>query len=148
LSLRTLIHTIAAGALVAAALVPAAALAKPMGIIINPKPPVLGVVVKPPHPVLGIVLPPHPIPPHPITGIVIPPHPDHDHDHDDWGWWHHHPSRWMVEGGYALPARTVPMATPSASGPCTCLTKTYLGDGRVEFADICTKEAAIATPGS
>jgi hypothetical protein len=140
LSLRTLIHTIAASTLVAAALAPAAALAKPMGVIINPKPPVLGLVVKAPHPVLGIVLPPHP-----ITGIVIPPHSDHDHDH--WGWWHHHPSRWMVEGGYALPARTVPMATPIATGPCTCLTKTYLGDGRVEFADICTKEAAIATPG-
>jgi hypothetical protein len=35
--------------------------------------------------------------------------------------------------------------TPSAE-PCNCLTKQYLDDGSVLFRDICTKEAAIATP--
>jgi hypothetical protein len=30
--------------------------------------------------------------------------------------------------------------------PCNCLTKQYLDDGSVLFNDICTKEAAMATP--
>jgi hypothetical protein len=33
-----------------------------------------------------------------------------------------------------------------ASEPCNCLTKQYLDDGSVLFRDLCTKEAAIATP--
>jgi len=36
--------------------------------------------------------------------------------------------------------------TAAAGEPCTCLTKQYLDDGSVMFRDICTKEAAIATP--
>jgi hypothetical protein len=144
LSMRTLIHALTVGALVAAALASPGALAKPMGIVLPPKGPlpIPGVPVKPP-PIPGVPVKP----PTGVFGIVIPhPHPDPD---DHWGWWHHRrPSRWMVEGGYTVPTGTAPMATPSVSGPCTCLTKTYLGDGRVEFQDICTKEAAIAAPGS
>jgi hypothetical protein len=36
------------------------------------------------------------------------------------------------------------VAAPSA--PCNCLTKRYLDDGSVLFADICTTEQAMATP--
>jgi hypothetical protein len=44
-------------------------------------------------------------------------------------------------------ARPVVTATsPVAAEPCNCLTKQYLGDGSVLFKDICTKEAATATP--
>ena len=32
----------------------------------------------------------------------------------------------------------------AATGPCTCLTKTYTRDGLVVFADVCTNEAASA----
>ncbi len=35
--------------------------------------------------------------------------------------------------------------TPAAE-PCNCLTKQYLADGSALFQDLCTKEAAIATP--
>jgi hypothetical protein len=155
--MRTLIHALAAAALVATALAPPTALAKPMGIVLPPKPigvvlppkpmPILGITVKP-KPILGIVIPPKP---HPILGIVIPPHPDHDHDHwGGWWWWHHHHTPWIVEQAYSVPMRTVPVATSTyraPSGPCTCLTKTYLADGSVQFQDVCTKEAAIAAPG-
>jgi hypothetical protein len=34
----------------------------------------------------------------------------------------------------------------AAAEPCNCLTKQYLTDGSVLFRDICTKEAALATP--
>ena len=143
MSTRTWIHAIAAGALVAAALTPPAAFAKPMGILLPPKGPhpIPGIPVNPPS------IPGVPVKPPKIMGILVP-HPDHDHDH--WGsgwWWHHHGSPWMVEQGYAVPTRTVPLTTPTVGGPCTCLTKTYLSDGSVEFRDICTKEAATAMPG-
>jgi hypothetical protein len=113
-----------------------------------PNRPVTGIVVRPPHP--G----------RPVLGIVVrPPHPGHP------GWppirvgchWHHHcwgGPGWIGFGGgiavgavgtdYVAPvAATVPVR---AEGPCTCLTKTYLDDGSVLFKDLCTKEAAIASP--
>lgn len=37
-------------------------------------------------------------------------------------------------------------ATPVAQEPCNCLTKQYLDDGSVLFRDLCTREAAMATP--
>jgi hypothetical protein len=37
-------------------------------------------------------------------------------------------------------------AAPVAAAPCNCLTKQYLRDGSVLFTDICTREAAMATP--
>jgi hypothetical protein len=155
---RSLIVALAAGAAVAvAALAPGGAAAKPMGIIKPPMPGPMGVVkpvfgVKPP---LGIK-PPKPgpvvgvLPPKPFPGIIIP---HHDHDHDSW-WWRHHPrGPWVVEEGYPVDAPTVvtgPAAAVSGpapvNGPCSCLTKTYLSDGSVQFADVCTKESAIATP--
>ncbi len=37
-------------------------------------------------------------------------------------------------------------STPAVSANCNCLTKEYLEDGSVVFKDLCTKEAAMATP--
>ena len=44
------------------------------------------------------------------------------------------------------PVVTATSAAPVAAEPCNCLTKQYLDDGSVLFKDICTKEAATATP--
>ena len=45
------------------------------------------------------------------------------------------------------PATVITATSPAvASEPCNCLTKQYLDDGSVLFKDICTKEAAMATP--
>lgn len=79
---------------------------------------------------------------------------DHDHHHHWWPWWvvkWHHPHVW-IDGGYAVgggDAYVGGAATTAAvqtTAPCNCLTKQYLQDGSVLFKDICTKEAAIATP--
>jgi len=143
-------------ALAATALAPAGASAKPvMGVIIKPHP-VMGLVLPPKHPILGVVVhppglvvnPPHPIlgvvihPPHPIMGVVVH-HPDPDWDPPHM-WWHHHRSPVLIEEGEATRV-SVPVAT-QPTGPCNCLTKKYLEDGSVLFKDICTKEAAMATP--
>jgi hypothetical protein len=125
-----------------------------MGVPVKPGPivglpvkpgPVMGIPVKP-GPVMGIPVKPGP---GPITGIVIPPDHDHDHDHDhdwdhdhDYWWWHHFHRPVVIEEPVSSPVVSV----PSSPGPCTCLTKTYLQDGSVMFKDVCTKEAAIATP--
>jgi hypothetical protein len=125
-----------------------------MGVPINPpkpvfgvKPkPILGVVINPPHPITGVVI----NPPHPITGVVI--NPDPDHDHDGHFWWHHHHVPDFVVGGDAVRVSSpvlsapAPVTTAVPSAPCNCLTKQYLQDGSVLFKDICTKEAAVATP--
>jgi hypothetical protein len=156
MSTRSSILALAAAATFgAAALTPTVASAHlPMGVVVNK--PVMGIVLNPPKkPILGVVIhppglvvnPPHPImgviihPPHQITGIVIHPDPDPDPPHI---WWHHHHSPWLVEDGDSRRVSTPVVTVPSA--PCNCLTKKYLEDGSVLFRDVCTKEAAIATP--
>ena len=77
------------------------------------------------------------------------------HEHHKNVWWGHHP-HWGVgdypvvdgEPGPVMVDRVAaPVSVNSAGpGPCTCLTKTYLDDGSVMFKDLCTKEAALATP--
>jgi len=95
-----------------------------------------------------------------VTGIIIHPKPQPH----PWPW---HPISWckwhscgphfvpVVVGGTAVigtgavaTARTVsaPVTTAAPAAPCTCLTKTYLQDGTVMFKDVCTNEAAAATP--
>jgi len=44
------------------------------------------------------------------------------------------------------PVVTATNAPAVATAPCNCLTKQYLSDGSVLFQDLCTKEAATATP--
>jgi hypothetical protein len=113
-----------------------------LGVVIKPQP-VLGVVIKPPHPILGVVI----NPPHPIMGVVIH-HPDHDDDddHDHHFWWHRDHRPWLVEDGTPRVSTAVTTAPTAPTAPCTCLTKNYLTDGSVMFKDVCTKEAAVASP--
>src|SRR3974390_3301037 len=78
-----------------------------------------------------------------------------------WNHWNHYGyyHRWYWpgyrwyggDGGYqespapiAAAVSGAPVSGPAASGPCTCLTKTYTQDGLVVFADLCTKESAAA----
>ncbi len=51
----------------------------------------------------------------------------------------------VVQQAEAQPVQPV---YPAAVAPnnCTCLTKTYLDDGSVLFQDVCTREAAAASP--
>jgi hypothetical protein len=88
---------------------------------------------------------------------------DHDHDHHchhdhcgpriGWWWERHHRPYWVYPAGgetvvgdtVVAPAATA-YAAPVAKDNCNCLTKTYLDDGSVMFKDLCTKEAAVATP--
>jgi hypothetical protein len=165
----TILALATAATIAAAGLVPTSASANmPMGVSVKSNP-VMGVVVKP-NPVFGVVVHPNPVfgvvvhppgliahppglvvnppglvvnPPHPIRGVVVH-HPDPDPDWDPPHiWWHHHHRPWLIEDDatrVSAPITTVP------TGPCTCLTKKYLEDGSVLFKDVCTKEAAVATP--
>jgi hypothetical protein len=56
-------------------------------------------------------------------------------------WWHQ-PHYGVVEYNTV----NAPVETAAAPAPCNCLTKQYLQDGSVLFKDLCTKEAAMATP--
>jgi hypothetical protein len=58
------------------------------------------------------------------------------HGHYHWHHWAHYDHIYVRPVSYAV--RTT---TP---GPCTCLTKNYTPDGKVVFADLCTKESASA----
>jgi hypothetical protein len=138
---RSSIYAMVAAVVGAAALAPTGASAHlPMGVMVHPHP-VLGVVIHPPHPILGVVLhPPHPVLGvivHPPMGVIVRPDPPRF-------WWHHHHSPFMIEEGETTRA-SAPVATVP-TGPCNCLTKKYLQDGSVLFQDVCTKEAAVATP--
>jgi len=68
-----------------------------------------------------------------------------------WWWKHHHHPHWgvvdygTVDGAVDATVGTT-VNTAVAPAPCNCLTKQYLDDGSVLFQDICTKEAALATP--
>jgi hypothetical protein len=161
-TLRSLILALAAGAVLATALAPAEVSAKgisgPMGVSIKTPSGPMGLKLPPSGP-MGLKLPPKPgpigfkLPPKPIPfpiGIVL--HPTPGPHFGGWWWWHHHEHPWFVEHGYPVdvPVGTVsgpaPVSAPAADAPCTCLTKTYLNDGSVLFKDVCTKEAAVATP--
>jgi hypothetical protein len=80
--------------------------------------------------------------------VPNPPHCiDHCGGHPPIVWWHHHP-HWGV-GEYPVPVGDGAVATAAVgttAGNCNCLTKQYLDDGSVLFKDICSKEAAMATP--
>jgi hypothetical protein len=110
----------------------------PQGIVIKPQGP-QGIVIKPQGP-QGVV-----IKPKPIVGIIINPKP-HWPPLGNWCKWHYCGPHWtpVVTGGVGIVGATAVATAPAQA--CTCLTKTYLADGSVQFKDICTTETAIATP--
>lgn len=71
----------------------------------------------------------------------------HPHPWPVFAWHHEH---WGVGAvDYPVAVDTTVGATTVAApttAPCNCLTKEYLPDGSVLFKDLCTKEAAMATP--
>jgi hypothetical protein len=76
-------------------------------------------------------------------------HNHHHHHHHDWRWWYARYHRVApVETTVVEPVQTtvVAPAVTKVTGNCNCLTKEYLEDGSVLFKDLCTKEAAMATP--
>ena len=117
----------------------------PMGVSIKPHGP-MGVIIKPKGPVVtGIII--HPKGPV-VTGIIIHPKP---RPHINWCKWHYCGPHWVpvVGVGVGVVATGAVASTPVVAAPaasCTCLTKTYLQDGSVLFKDVCTTEAAVATP--
>jgi hypothetical protein len=81
------------------------------------------------------------------------PRVDHDRHPGHPVWWNHrHHPYWVYPGDGATVETTGVATTPSyaaapaAKNNCNCLTKSYLEDGSVMFKDLCTKEAAVATP--
>jgi len=67
-------------------------------------------------------------------------------------WHQHHPLPYFVAPVVATEVGT-PAIRSFAGAPvqrtadtCSCLTKDYLPDGSVMFKDLCTKEAAVASP--
>jgi hypothetical protein len=106
----------------------------PAAIGVVPKPVNIGVnVPKPVH--IGIL-----VPPHPITGVIVHPEPPR------MVWWSHHHSPWLIDADPTPVGTTGATVATTPTAPCTCLTKRYLEDGSVLFKDVCTKEAAMATP--
>jgi hypothetical protein len=69
-----------------------------------------------------------------------------------WGYyprwhWYPRPIVYGAVGGAAIAAAaTVPAATPAAAPAPNCLTKQYLPNGAVQFADVCTQEQAVGGP--
>jgi hypothetical protein len=113
------------------------------GLVIN-KPQVQGLVIKP-HGPQGVV-----IKPHPVVGIIINPKP-HWPPVVNWCKWHYCGPHWVpvVTSGVGIVGAGAIATAPVTRAPaqsCTCLTKTYLQDGSVQFKDVCTTETAIATP--
>ena len=68
-----------------------------------------------------------------------------------WPGWHHHhwhyrPGYYWVDGRYTYVTGPGAVTTSAVGGTCSCLTKSYLQDGTVVFADQCTHESATAAP--
>jgi len=79
----------------------------------------------------------------------------HNHFHYHWAWWrHYHRPYWVypvagvgeVDAAVAQPVVAAQPAAAVANNNCNCLTKNYLPDGSLMFKDLCTQEAAVATP--
>ena len=93
------------------------------------------------------VIPPGKPPCEGFCGPILPPPvvagPD-PHGHPGFEW--HHPHWGIVVDQTPVAVDPVSVDTVAATAPCNCLTKQYLDDGSVLFKDLCTKEAAMATP--
>jgi len=93
------------------------------------------------------VIPPGQPPCEGFCGPILPPPvvagPD-PHGHPGLEW--HHPHWGIAVDPVTVVVDPVTVDAVAATAPCNCLTKQYLDDGSVLFKDICTKEAAMATP--
>ncbi len=100
----------------------------------------------PGHPIVSVPVrgPGHPVIPVPVRGPGKPPVVI------GWPGWHHHhhwhPGYYWVDGRYTYVTDPGVVTTPAVAGTCSCLTKNYLQDGSVVFADQCTHESATAAP--
>ena len=76
-------------------------------------------------------------------------HWKHHHRRHFW-WWFAHQRQYYVTPEVITTDVSAPAvratSTPVVSASCNCLTKEYREDGSVLFQDLCTKEAAMATP--
>ena len=100
----------------------------------------------PGHPIVPLPVrgPGHPVIPVPVRGPGKPPVVI------GWPGWKSSPSlasRILLGGRQIhLCHRSWRCLHPSCCGTCSCLTKSYLQDGTVVFADQCTNESATAAP--
>lgn len=70
----------------------------------------------------------------------------HHHHHHDWWFWYARYRQYHVVPVQTVTTVTEPVVHKVVGNNCNCLTKEYLQDGSVVFKDLCTKEAAMATP--
>jgi hypothetical protein len=70
----------------------------------------------------------------------------HHHDHHWWFWYARYRQYHVVPVETVTKVVTTPVVEKVVGNNCNCLTKEYLQDGSVLFKDLCTKEAAMATP--
>ena len=82
-----------------------------------------------------------------VGGDPITWSPSWKHHHHRWWWWYAHYRYYRpVPIETVTKVVTTPVVQPVVGNNCNCLTKEYLKDGSVLFKDVCTKEAAMATP--
>jgi hypothetical protein len=93
------------------------------------------------------IIPPGKPPCEGFCGPILPPPvvvgPD-PHGHPGFEW--HHPHWGIACDPVPVAVDAVAVDAVATPAPCNCLTTQYLDDGSVLFKDICTKEAAMATP--
>ena len=68
------------------------------------------------------------------------------HHHHHWWFWYARYRQYHVAPVQTVTTVTAPVVQKVVGNNCNCLTKEYLQDGSVLFKDLCTKEAAMATP--
>jgi hypothetical protein len=68
------------------------------------------------------------------------------HHRHHWWFWYARYRQYHVVPVQTVTTVTAPAVQKVVGNNCNCLTKEYLQDGSVLFKDLCTKEAAMATP--
>jgi hypothetical protein len=101
---------------------------KPLPIpIVNPPKPLPGPIVVVPKPIdICVIMPSKCVKPVVVNPVIVAPAPI------------------VVEQAAHVVVRPVAVEAPAST--CNCLTKQYQTDGSVLFRDVCTNEAALATP--
>jgi hypothetical protein len=81
-----------------------------------------------------------------VGGDPITWSPNWKHHHHWWFWYARYRQYHVVPVETVTKVVTTPVVEKVVGNNCNCLTKEYLQDGSVLFKDLCTKEAAMATP--